>query len=412
MSRFRALSAVAAILLALAIPAVRLSGQETRFFASDEAGFRGEPLPGPKAREYTLGVTEYPSSTLRILYRDGKELRRYLRETTVDGSRERVLEGERLLEERTYDRAGNLVEEYLYGHPSQDDGKPTEGSVAKGSPPSSASAPAPRPVLLSHLVYVYVSGRLGSVESFGASSESLGKIEYRYDPSGRLLELSASGSFGDSAAGLAPGTSLPAASWLAVPAPGKASDMTAGTGSGKAGPGPDKLEITRYDAAGRPIERASYEGDVCVRAEVLVYDAAGRLSLSRTFETATRTMGETTYDSRGRVVLVVTSEDGDEKSRESFGYDDASRLVERSLTTSQSAARTTYAYGGAGEKSRKTDYVDGVIVSVTVDLEDGSTVRELYDKGALFLRARYSDGRLRQEEFIEAGEVVRTRDYP
>lgn len=401
MSLSRVAPVVLAILLALAFSAGRLTGQETRFFSSDEAGFQGEELRGIQAKGYTLAVKVAPSSSLRILYRDGDEMRRTVKVATVDGSRESVLEGSILKEERTYDRAGNLVEESLYESPSSGDGKAeTGGATGHAAPSGAVSAIPPPPRLVSHLVYTYASGRLVSVESFDASSLSQGKLEYRYDASGRLLELSASGSFGASAAGLAPGASLPAASWFAVPE------------AGTAEPGKESLEITRYDTAGRPIERASYEGGACVRAEAMVYGETGNLVRSRTFEADTRTMSETTYDPKGRVVLVVVSVDGAEKSREISAYDDASRLVERSLMVPSSTTRTSFVYDAAGENSRETVQVNGVVVSVTMTLVDGTVVRELYDRGALFLRIYQSDGRLRKEEFVENGSVVRTREYP
>lgn len=396
MFRTRPVPAMAAVLLALAFSIGSPACQETWYFSSDEAGFQGEELHGLQARGYTLGVEASPASTLRILYRDGKELRRTLRSASADGSRESVMEEGRLLEERIYDRAGNLVEEFLYERLPSDAGKAASAAASTGA----ASGAQSLPDLVSHLVYAYLSGRLASVESFDASSRSQGKLEYRYDPSGRLLEMIASGSFGTSAAGVAPGAALPAASWFAVPL------------SGTVEPAKDALEITRYDVAGRPAERASYEGGACVRAEVLIYDATGKLALSRTFETATRTMSETTYDPRGLVVLVVTTVDGVEKSRESYAYDDSSRLVERSLVGSASSRRTNYDYDGRGEISRETVHIDGVIVSVTANMADGTIVKELYDKGVLFLRAYYSDGRLRKEEFIENGAVARTREYP
>ena len=399
--------ALLAVLLALILPAGRLAGQETRFYLSDEAGFQGEELHGLQPKGYTLAMDASPSSTVWTLYHDGRELRRTVRVTTADGARESVLEGSGLREERTYDRAGNLVEELFYGSSSSEEGKPGNDAAGAGvgapghTAPSGLVLPAqPPPRLVSRLAYTYLSGRLVSVESFDASSKSQGKLEYRYDASGRLLELSASGSFGASAAGLAPGASLPAASWYAVPGP---------DGEGK---GRDALEITRYDGAGRPVERASYVDGACVRAETMIYNEAGNLARSLTLETDTGTLSETTYDSRGLVALIVTSVDGAERSRESYIHDDASRLVESTLVSQATTTRTSFVYDGAGERSRETVQVDGVIVSVTVSLSDGTVVREFYDRGELFLRTYELEGRLRKEEFVEKGSVVRTREYP
>ena len=175
MSRPKAAPAVFAILLALAFSAVRLSGQETKYYSSDEAGFQGEELRGLQPKGYTLAIAVSPSSTLGILYSDGKELRRTLRAATADGTRESVFEGSRLREERTYDRAGNLVEEFLYEGPSSSEGRPETGAAlasavaSAGGPPGAPLAPK----LVSRLVYTYRSGRLASVESFDASSRSM-----------------------------------------------------------------------------------------------------------------------------------------------------------------------------------------------------------------------------------------------
>lgn len=353
------------------------SAEDTRYYASDKAGFQGESLAGLSRQGYVLAMITDGASTVRVLYLDGKESSRTILTQSEEGSQERLFEAGSLTEERSYDRSGNLLEELFYAAPQSRDAAP----VARRT-------------------YSYDRGRLVSVEAFDASSEATGKLEYRYDSRGRLLELVASGSFGRTQAGMAPSGSLPVASWFAIPAesePPAADDI---------------LEITRYDGGGRPLERSTYKGEECIRAEMLIYDASGRLSSSRTFDAPSQTMLETSYDSRGLAVLVVTTVRDAEQSRESLSYDEESRLVEDSISTRSSTTRKLYSYAGQDERSRETVIVNGVTASVTVEGEDGSIVKELYDKGALFLRAFYRDGMLAREEFIEGGTVVRTKDYP
>lgn len=370
-----ALPALAILLSCLCMAPASADG--TLYYASDKAGFQGEVLAGLSRQGYVLAMTTDGASTLCVLYLDGKESGRTIRTPTEEGSREQVFEGTVLTEERSYDRSGNLIEERFYASPR----------------PESAQS-------FSRRAYSYAGGMLVSVEAFDPFGAPEGKLEYRYDPSGRLLELLASGSFGSAQAGMAPGGSLPIASWFAIP-------------SGSASPAVDDvLEITRYDASGRPVERSRYKGDECVLAELLFYDASGRLSSSRAFDVPAQTMSETSYDARGLPVLVVTTLNEVEQSRESLSYDGESRLLEDSVSTRASTTRKLYSYAGEGERSRETVIVNGITVSVTVERADGSVVKELYDRGVLFLRAFFRDGMLEREEFIEGGTVVRTKDYP
>jgi YD repeat-containing protein len=372
--------AVAALCLALlALPAGAADG--TLWYASDAAAFQGEPVAGPSGSDYVLEVTVGGSTETRILFRKGLEESRTIIVRLASGRRESLRIAGAIREERTYDLAGNLLEERFF--PPATEG--AEGGAAKAEVLPSETRR-----------YAYASGRLRGVESLDTAGASQGRMEYRYDASGRLLELVTTGIFGSSHAGLAPGQGLPSAMWFSVP-------------QGSDG---ELVDITRFDQAGRPLERSTWRKGLRLAQVLYGYDAAGKLASRTDRDLTSQRTAETSYDAAGRIILVVKTVEGREESREQYSYDGLGRLAVDEFRSPGNLRKVTYTYDAAGESSRAVTVVNGLIESIVIQLSDGSTRRELFDKGQLFLRALYGDGRLRKEEFIEGGTVVRTKDYP
>ena len=259
---------------------------------------------------------------------------------SAQGSLEEEYENGSLAETRRYDRSGNILEERFFSPP-----EPSAGGQAPGKATEGGS------LLLGYFVYSYADDRLSRMEAFDPGAHVVGSMTYRYDPQGRLLEVRAAGSLGDSRAGMTPGSGLPAAAWTSIP------DDTEG-----------RSELTRYDRAGRPVERSRYLGKTGLSVELLAYSATGLLVSSREYVQASGTITETTYDPAGRASLVVVLVQGLERSRRSFSYDDESRLVEDTLVTESCTTKVLHEYGREGELERATTSIDGVTVLVVTSL--------------------------------------------
>jgi hypothetical protein len=346
-----------------------LGAAESLFFSSDEASFQGEALPSGSAKGYVLELVKEGSKETRILRLDGRERERLLIEATRTGRREtHSIEGriDKILE---YDARSYLLAEKSYV-------------------PDSDS-----PILT--LLYSYAQGRLKEVKALDGEGLPTGSLVYRYDPKGRLLELGASGSFGAGETGMVPGLLPPALLW---------SSTKTGDGS--------LYSVVFYDAEGRPVRYETRQGQKSLSTQVLQYGKGGLVLSRQETDGPAQAATETSYDQLGRAVLKVTKKAGIETGRESFSYDDKGRLVEDLSRQGKTVTRRTWTYDEGDVLSRESTTIDGSLFSVVSIKADGSTVKELYDKGVLFLRSYHSKGKLLREEFMSNGLVVRTKDYP
>jgi hypothetical protein len=350
-------------------------GAEPLYYASDAAAFEGELLSGPRdGGEYVLAVTRAEGSETRALLRKGKEIERRLLQWKGEGRLERLFREGNLAEEESYGAQGELLNEKVY----------------KLNPKSE------KPELSESRVYTYSAAsygsRLGRVEAFDQEGASRGALEYRYDARGRLVEVRASGSFGRERAGATVGTRGLVAAW--------------------AGMGEDSVFVASYEG-GKPLAEAVYGKDgKALSMESYAYGEDGRLSSMSLSDPKSGESSQTSYDPGGRPLRIEVKLGSTTLSRRELVYDEKGRIIEDTLSEGDKSVEKTSSYAEEGTKNRIVTKKGGLILSSELIEADSSSVRELYDKGELFLRLYSSKGRVTKEEFIREGSVVRVRVFP
>jgi len=360
-----------ALLAALGIPL----DADPSYYASDAAAFEGEALPGPRGdEEYVLAVTKDDASETRVLLRKGKEVERRVLSWKGEERLERLFRDGNLAEEDRYGALGELLNEKVYKLNTKSD----------------------KPELFETRAYHYGSGLavslLSKVEAFDGSGATKGALEYRYDARSRLVEVRASGSFGKERAGAVVGSQGLAAAW--------------------SGLGEDSVFVADYDG-GKPLLEAVYDKDGKVQtAQSYAYDEKGALVSTSRSDQESGKLTETSYDSGGRPIRIAVKLGVSTLSRQELRYDEKGRVVEDDFFEGDTSVEKSSSYSEAGTNSCVVMKKGGIIQSSENVAPDSSSVKELYDRGLLFLRIYSKAGRVVKEEFVTEGNVVRVRVFP
>lgn len=168
---------------------------------------------------------------------------------------------------------------------------------------------------------------------------------------------------------------------------------------------------TRYDEAGRLVERTTREDDGVVERETRSYwgeapDAP--LSEVVVFADGERTVNR--YDESGRLLGSSVARDGEVSSDRIRVYEEG-RLVEEREQREGVTLVWRYEYEG-DELVTERSYEDGVLVKlIDYAREEFTRVESVYRDGDEALRVYY-DGRDRvREEVVRDGEIIRTRTF-
>ena len=346
---------------------------ESTFYLSDKSAFKGEKTEGIANSKYVLELRVLSDRTIRILYEDGKEKERWIVEPQKNGTRETHYTDGAIIEESDLLLNGAILEERFY----------------------SASDIASTSSLSEKRRYSYSGDRLTRIDALNASESLLGSIEYRYDPRGRLIEIKASGAFGDTEMGIIPGPTTPSISWSDRP--------KSQTG---------QIVLTKFDSSGRPSENDVYEGATLSRRELFSYERGATLSRRVLDDFSKKTTIDTKYDEMGRIQEVHTSNNGKAKSIEKYSYYDNGKIFEYEIIQDKVITVKSYVYDSGDDASVEKTTIDGILVSVIKTEKDGSVLKELYDEGNLFVRIVTIGGRIKKESFYVEGKIVRTKEYP
>ncbi len=346
----------------------------TLYYASDAAAFQGQAVSGPADSQYVLAVLAEGSSQTRILYENGQELQRQVSVVTSSGRTDRIYKQNTLSEEDEYGISGELLSEKIYNLKS-DSG----------------------PLLSERRVYSYHaqkggqgSSLLSRIEAFDGTGASIGLMTYNYDARGRLSRAVASGSFGAEKAGASMGSMGLVASWTEIGGALFIASYSAGR------PCVESL----LDKDGRLIQNLSYH-----------YDDSGHLLSTLKYEESSGLSTETDYDAGGRTVYEIIRMGQEIRSWKSWKYDEKSQLTLEEGQNGRFLSSTSYTYGDSGITSLTQIKNDGVLLSSETLNPDKSSVKELYDRGVLFLRVYSLNGKIVKEEFIKDGKVSRVKVY-
>jgi YD repeat-containing protein len=174
---------------------------------------------------------------------------------------------------------------------------------------------------------------------------------------------------------------------------------------------PDGLERTRYDEAGRIVERTRWIDERVVSRETREYwneepDGAVR----RIIVVADGTERVSRYDESGRLLGTSTARDGTTES-------DRVRVFEGGLLVEEREVAGDFVrvwrYEYEGETVVRERYSeDGTIVRLTEYTDpEYARVETLYRDGLVVLRVYYREQERVMEEVIRDGEVIRTREF-
>jgi antitoxin component YwqK of YwqJK toxin-antitoxin module len=299
------------------------------------------------------------------------------------GAKELIYRRNVLLEEISYDAAGAIVEERIFGP----DSLPVETRT-----------------------YVRLSGgnaKIARIEAKDGAGRPIGSRTYRYDSDGRLLGVSSEGSLGSGSAGMIANQGIPQGAWVSAPGP----QVPASQASGSAPP--STTTILGYDEAGRIAMIETMKDGTSVAIEKRSYSSAGTLLSKSTEDTATGLLSELSYNEKGLLSVRIDTAATGLQQRYEYAYEDSGRLAEELSFKAGHRSARTLSYFADGKLAREEYRLDGTMLrAIAYDDESKDTrVEELYDEGAVFVKSSYVGGRKTRDEFYADGVLVRARDY-
>lgn len=356
-------TALSLVLCAFSLTRVGAQTESTvTWYASDPSGFRLEKITGPEGSAWTLLVSRETLSERTTLYHDGEEKKAWTRTFLPDGT----------LERETSEEGGILRGELAYDA----DGRPaSERRLLDGG-------------TVEDVVYGYESGRLRK-KTTSVDGKVVGTVDYLYAPSGRLVSaIESTGEYwGNSAA-----KSGLYYSWRA---------------SG------DSVELRGYDVDGSLVLIRRYSGSRQVLEERRSWleGALERSIVSAEDGTTTTTSYVTGGAAKGEPWSTIVENGGKLVSAERRDFNENGKLSRLERDEGGIASVIEYQYDAEGSLSQEKRYAESSLVAVVLYAEPGSRVEEAWDRGALYARLVYKDGRKVLEEMIKEGIVVRSRSF-
>ena len=352
-------------LLALPLLALAAAGAfaQASWWESDALGMAYRPSPAILARglEWALKVERAPGTETRVLYRGGKEHSRIERRMDAAGA---------VVSERVLEADGSSVE--------------TEYS-APGRVATRTERPAKGDARVS--VFEWSGALLVSVTVSDAAGSLLWKDSYRYSAAGEPTEFRRTAPDGS----VLVAGSAGASSWL----------QAAGLSASRA-----------YDPKGRLVATVSASESGGTRKETVEYEGDSRLPVRIRIEEGD-TITARVFDASGLLVSEELTRSGQPLRERAISRDASGRVGSETLRSDGRLFETTYAYRADGSTLRLEERVDGVIVR-SVEYESGGLAwtESLFDRGILFARRRWSDGKPVSEELWSGGVLVRERSLP
>jgi YD repeat-containing protein len=277
------------------------------------------------------------------------------------GSKELVYRGDALVEERSYDLRGALLEEKSFG---------------------------PDSLQIETKAYIRVEGRLARVEARDSSGVVIGSMAYHYDRNGRLLGLSAEGSLGSGSIGMISSDDGPQGSWV------NGADTT----------------VLAYDEEGRAVVIQIIKEGKAISVEKRKYGAGGMLASIDIKDASSGSSTELLYDDKGRQSQRRETLKNKLEIKTAYRYDEKGRLAEEERNQGSHRLLMTRSYADDGSLERVETKQDGQLVLTEKYTENGR-IEELYDGGFLFVRATFAGERKIRDEFFDEGVLIRSRDY-
>lgn len=345
------------IILLILVFLAPLSAEAEGIFRSNDLGMALEKIPEARKRDfaYVLVITDEGEKSIRRLFHEGSEFKRWEREEKgKDSSIETYFEEGLLMRTERF-VSGLLTEEQVFSS-----GLPSERRV-----------------------FSYEKGRLSMVTTYGADGltytdtyirSSKGDLHrfIRSYPDGKRIVSSFS---------LFDGTLLE--EWHG--------DL-------------DNSDLFRYSSGKLLSEETYIDGKLAVRKEY-TYPAEHAFSVEEDFIHGTKT--ERQYDASFRVVSEIVEDPDRGRSETAYVYE-GSVLAEKTRRSPALKEQWMYSYDDGGELVSEVYMKNGTMVKVTSYSKDDTqtnvqeSVEELYRDGKPFLKIFYHGKERLREEFIDA----------
>jgi antitoxin component YwqK of YwqJK toxin-antitoxin module len=354
---------LAALLFLMLTPGLAVT-QEMEWYLSDGAAIQYSTIDEGTglASEWSLSIQKTPGEERIVHYRHGKPVTTWLRSLDAAGflDREAVEEDGRIVSERLFDKNQLLNLERLFL---------SDGSVEETR-------------------YVRDGNRLVSSTRFKNGNETASSI-YLYYPDGRLAGVREQ----------TEGKTWPTGTER--PKSGQTVSWTSGS---------EGLILSIHDNAGRLTGNRTYDGAVLVSLEERIW-VDGRLASISTERLAEGTRLILSYDPAGRLASRLEMKDGESIALYEFEYDQEDRLVAERRETDEGLETIDFIYRPDGTLLSETRHLDGLLSLSRTYSQTDVLFEEYYDKGVLFARIHYKDGRKVRETILSGGKVVRERTF-
>lgn len=172
-----------------------------------------------------------------------------------------------------------------------------------------------------------------------------------------------------------------------------------------------RIKDTKYDEYGRIIRREDWNKDELEFVKEYRYDDNNGKILSETEKDLKRkTVVERFYDEDGNIIRETNSGAVEEPFELTHTFDGGRKVATRKKSA-LGVEEWRYTYRGDGSLAVEEYYRRGLLEMRTTYGDGNSRIEEIFREEELFLRVYYVKEKKIKEEYLEDGRVVRTREY-
>ena len=173
---------------------------------------------------------------------------------------------------------------------------------------------------------------------------------------------------------------------------------------------PEGLILSFHDDTGRLAGSRTYRGAVLVSTEDRIW-RSGRLHSVSTEWHDDDSREVSSYDETGRLVSSLKTKGKEIIAFNEYSYDQADRLVAETRETPGRLETVEYVYGPDDALKSETILVNGQRTLSRIYTDADEMLEEYFDRGSLFSRVLYKNGKKVRETIFSNGILVRERSF-
>jgi hypothetical protein len=326
---------------------------ENLFFRSNELGMTIEKIDKYRRNDfsYVVEIQEQAEVTVKILYKDGEETKRWRLIRKDDGRREYTYTGEELESVVDYYPDGRVDEIEYYE----------------------------KDALIEHHIYKYTGGEIRYVLVENGEGEELYRNVYKRDDSGRLIKVVRQFPDKNDFVSLYTfGSSGVAAEWH-------------GTA--------DEGHMFRFRDAERPLSKEEWEGIELAQEEEFQYQEESlTMSVYKNYNTGV--IERTWYNEEGRKQRVLKRKGSSFVEEQLFEYNERGEPAVRYKRTPEKREKWEFMYDENGEQIAELYYKKNRLISKKEFVSEDETYEYLYRNGEPFIKIHYKNDQKVGEELL------------